>query len=206
MARLLIKTAGIESQALELRPGINRVGRSPDSDFIINHPTISTNHCEIILSADGVTFRDCHSTNGSFVNGDPVKEVRLLPGQTVTLGDVELFVESTEANVVIPEYERPRPKPPVVLPNGALVCPRHMQATAKYKCTHCREVMCSECVHVLRRKGGTPLFLCPLCSHRCEPIQIVGDKKKRSFVEFLQDTVKLKFKHTINRNNSKNKP
>ena len=68
------------------------------------------------------------------MNGSPIKEARLLAGQTVGLGDVELFVESTEANVVIPEYERPRPKPPVVLPTGAMICPRHTQAEAKYKC------------------------------------------------------------------------
>ena len=202
MARLLIKTAGFENQALELRPGVNRVGRAPDCDFSIDHPTISTIHCEFILSAEGVTLRDCSSTNGSFVNGDPVQETRLLPGQTVTLGDVELFVESTEANVSIPQYERPRPKPPVVLAEGGMICPRHSRAPATYKCTYCSEVMCSECVHVLRRKGGQPLFLCPLCSHKCEPIQTAGSKKKKSFIEFLQDTVKLRFKHTINRSNS----
>jgi len=202
MARLLIKTEGFENQTLELRPGVNRVGRAPDCDFAIDHPTVSTIHCEFILSTDGVIFRDCNSTNGSFVNGDPIQEARLLPGQTVTLGNVELFVESTEANVSIPQYERPRPKPPVVLPEGGMICPRHVRAPATYKCTHCREIMCSECVHVLRRKGGQPLFLCPLCSHKCEPIQSTGPKKKKSFVEFLQDTVKLRFKHTINRNNS----
>jgi pSer/pThr/pTyr-binding forkhead associated (FHA) protein len=194
MATLQIKTAGLENQALELRPGINRVGRSPDSDFVINHDTISTNHCEFVLSADGVFLRDCDSTNGCFVNGGAVKEARLLAGQMVALGDVELFVESTEAHVVIPEFERPRPKPPVVLPDGAMICPRHSQAQAKYKCTHCREIMCEECVHVLRRKGGTPLFLCALCSHKCELIRTVTEKKKRSFVEFLQETVKLRFR------------
>lgn len=196
MARLQAKTEGLDIQVLELRLGVNRVGRSPDSDFIINHSTISTNHCEFILSADGVLLRDCNSTNGTFVNGDPIQEVRLIAGQTVILGDVELFVESTEANVVIPDYERPRPKPPVVLPDGAMVCPRHSRARAKYKCTHCLEIMCGECIHVLRRKGGNPLLLCPLCSHKCEPIQPAAPKKKKkSFVEFLQDTVKLRLKH-----------
>lgn len=203
MARLLIKTAGLGNQALELRPGVTRVGRAPDCDFLIDHPTVSTIHCEFILTADGVILRDCNSTNGSFVNGDPIREARLLPGQTVILGEVELFVESTEANVSIPQYERPRPKPPVVTVEGGMICPRHSRAMATYKCTHCSEVMCSECVHILRRKGGQPLFLCPLCSHPCEPIQTATPKKKRSFVEFLQDTVKLRFKHTINRNNTK---
>jgi pSer/pThr/pTyr-binding forkhead associated (FHA) protein len=203
MARLQIKTEGFENQALELRPGVNRVGRSPDCDFPIDHPTVSTMHCELILTTDGVILRDCGSTNGSFVNGDPVKEeVRLMAGQTVALGDVELFVETTEAKVVIPQYERPRPKPPVVLPTGGMICPRHTKATATYKCTHCSEIMCSECVHVLRRKGGQPLFLCPVCSHKCEPIGTAGPKKKKGFMEFLQDTVKLKFKQTVNRDNT----
>lgn len=203
MARLQIKTAGLDNQVLELRPGINRVGRSPDCDFSIDHPTVSTLHCELILSTDGVILRDCGSTNGSFINGDPIKEeARLLPGQTVTLGDVELFVESTEAHVVIPQYERPRPKPPVVLADGGMICPRHARVPATYKCTHCSEIMCGECVHVLRRKGGQPLFLCALCSHKCEPIQTAGPKKKKGFMEFLQDTVKLRFKQTVNRNNS----
>ena len=203
MARLVIKTEGLENQALELRAGVNRVGRDPDSDFSIDHPTISAAHCEFILTADGVILRDCDSTNGTFVNGDPVKEVRLMTGQTVTLGDVELFVESTDAHVVIPQFERPRPKPPVVLATGGMICPRHERSQATYKCTHCSEIMCGECVHVLRRKGGHPLFLCPLCSHKCEPIQTDAPKKKKSFVEFLQETVKLRFKHTINRSNTK---
>jgi hypothetical protein len=202
MAKLLIKTEGLDGQALELRAGVNRVGRSPECDFAIDHPTVSTVHCEFILSADGVLVRDCQSTNGTFLNGDPITEARLLPGQTVTLGEVDLFVESTDASVAIPQYERPRPKPPVVHANGAMLCPRHSQATATYKCTHCSEIMCSECVHVLRRKGGLPLFLCPLCSHKCEPIQTVTQKKRRGLLEILQDTVKLRFKQTVNRSNN----
>jgi len=200
MARLLIKTAGFENQPLELRPGVNRIGRDPGCDFPIDHPSVSVSHCEIILSADGLILHDCNSTNGTFVNGDQIKEARLLPGQTVMLGDLELFVESTEANVTIPEYERPRPKPPVVLAGGDMVCPRHADAVAKFKCSHCHEIMCGACVHVLRRKGGNPLFLCPLCSHKCELIEGAAPKKKRTFVEFLQETVKLRFKNTVNRN------
>lgn len=203
MARLLIKTAGLESQALELRPGVNRIGRDPNCDFQINHPTVSTHHCDIVLSADGVILQDCDSTNGSFVNGNPIKEARLLVGQTITLGDVELFVESTDANVTIPKFERPRPKPPVVLADGGMICPRHAKAPATHKCTHCSEIMCAECVHVMRRKGGHALYLCPLCSHKCEPIQASSARKKRSLMEFLQETVKLRFKQTVSSNNSR---
>ena len=109
---------------------------------------------------------------------------------------MELFVENTEANVAIPKFERPRPKPPVVLPDGALVCPRHTHEQATYRCTYCREVMCGSCVHIMRIKGGQPLFLCVICSHKCEPIAVAAPpKKKKGFLGMLADTVKLKFRH-----------
>ena len=73
MARLLIKTEGLKSQTLELRLGVNQIGRSPECDFPIDHPTVSVNHCQIVLSNDGVLIRDGGSTNGTFVNGDPVR-------------------------------------------------------------------------------------------------------------------------------------
>jgi hypothetical protein len=194
---------GLENRAFELRVGVNRVGRDPDSDFPIDHPTVSTCHCELELSGTGVLLRDCGSTNGTFVNGDRVKETWLLPGQSVHLGDVELFVESTEVNVAIPKFERERPKPPVMLEGGVMLCPRHPQMPAIYKCTHCHEVMCESCVHVMQRKGGDPLFLCTLCSHKCEPIEVgVQPKKKKTFIGFLQDTVKLKFRRSVGREKS----
>jgi hypothetical protein len=197
MARLLIKTAGLENRILELRLGVNRVGRDPDCEFCVEHPTISSRHCELSLTGDGVYLRDCDSTNGTFVNGEPVLETWLDPGQTVHLGDVELFVESTDANVAIPKFERPRPKPPVVLADGAVLCPRHPQEQATFRCTYCREVMCGHCVHIMRVKGGQSLFLCTLCSHKCEPIAatVPTRQKKRGFLGFLQDTVKLRFRH-----------
>ena len=197
MARLLIKTAGLEQQSLELRLGVNRVGRDPDSDFPINHATVSTHHCELVLSNDGIILRDCGSTNGTFLNGDPVAEAWLMPGQTVKMGDVELLVESTDVNIAIPQFERPTEllPPPGVLEDGALSCPRHLQYHATFKCTQCGEVMCGTCVHRLRRQGGSTLFLCPICSHKCEPIHVAKPKKKRTLMSFIQDTVRLKFNH-----------
>jgi hypothetical protein len=56
--------------------------------------------------------------------------------------------------------------------------------------------MCGNCVHIMRIKGGQPLFLCTICSHKCEPIAVAAPpKKKKGFLGFLQDTVKLRFRH-----------
>src|SRR2546421_11392248 len=132
MARLMIKTAGLDNRTLELRLGVNRIGRDPNCDFSLSHPTISSIHCEIEVSADGVLLRDCGSSNGTFINNDPVKEVWLMRGQELRLGDVELLVESPEVNVAIPQYERDRPKPPALLEGGAVACSRHANEPATY--------------------------------------------------------------------------
>jgi pSer/pThr/pTyr-binding forkhead associated (FHA) protein len=192
MATLVIKNGGNSGSVIELNLGVNRIGRSPDADFKIEHPTISALHCEFVLSDGAVLLRDCGSTNGTFVDGARVKEATLIPGQTVHLGDVELFVETIDATIAIPRFDRPRPKPPVVLDDGTILCPQHPESQASYRCTHCHEVMCEACVHKLRRRGGKALQLCPLCSHKCE--RISGEKRrKRSLLGFLQKTVKIPF-------------
>jgi pSer/pThr/pTyr-binding forkhead associated (FHA) protein len=193
MARLMIKTPGFENQILELRLGVNRVGRDPECEFCIDHPTISSLHCKFLLSADGVYLQDCRSTNGTFVNGQPVMEVWLEAGQTVHLGEVELFVQNTEANIAIPQFERPRPKPPVLLPDGVMLCPRHPQTPVTYRCPHCGEVMCNGCVHILRVEGGQSLLLCPQCSRPCEPLPIARpENQPEPAPSRLSDTTKLK--------------
>ena len=102
MAKLLIKTEGLENRTLELRFGVNHVGRDPESDFPIDHPTVSTSHCELVLSAEGILLRDCDSTNGTFVNGEQIMAVKLKHGASIRLGSVELRYESVPAKTAGP--------------------------------------------------------------------------------------------------------
>src|SRR5262249_8231469 len=143
MARLSVKTDGLNARLLELKLGANRVGRHPDNDFRIEHSTISSVHCEIILKDSGVFLRDLESTNGTFVDGERVREVQLASGQIVRLGDVELLVETTDCIIEIPKFSNPElPAPPVVEKDGSLVCPRHPHRRVAHQCTACKEVMC----------------------------------------------------------------
>ncbi len=199
MAQLQIQTEGFDHQLLDLRLGVNRVGRSPDADFTITHATVSALHCELVLRDSGVTVRDLDSTNGTFINDEPVTKAELSAGQTLRLGDVELRVENVEVIVAIPKYHRTDlPAPPVVVNDGKLVCPRHRLAHVSYQCTVCKEVMCDACVHQLRRKGGKKvLMLCPLCSGAVEPFGVRAPVKKSLFGR-VAETIKLKFRHTAN--------
>ncbi len=203
MAKLLIRTAGIENPFIELKLGVNRIGRSPEADFPIVHPTVSNLHCELVLKDDGVVIRDLESTNGTFVDGRQIREVKLSPGQRVHLGDVELYVESTEVKVAIPKFVNPDlPAPPVVLSDGSLVCPRHPQARVTHRCTRCKEVMCEACVHRLRRKRGKVfLLLCPVCSSPVESTVSPPQTRNKSLLERFAETVKLKWTRVIHLKN-----
>ena len=192
MARLLRKNGTDEPEVLELNLGVNHFGRNAENHFPINHPTVSSVHCDLILTADGVLLHDHNSTNGTFIDGQPVRQAVLQPGQTLRLGDVELFVETTDVHIAIPEIERPIPAPPVVLPDGAMLCPRHPEARITHRCTHCHSVLCDACVSRLRRSGGKTLKLCALCSHPVELI-LAEKPKKKSFLAKLTATIKLPF-------------
>jgi len=192
MATLLVKSGGFKDRVIELKLGVNRFGRGPGNDFQIDHATVSDRHCEILLGGEGILVRDCASTNGTFVEGLAIREAALSNGQTLRLGDVEFLVQSAEVRVAIPKFDVPRPAPPVVLRDGSLICPRHPEARVTHQCTHCREVLCDECVHRLRRRGGKTLKLCPLCSHKCQPLT-VEKRKKKFFSSLFGKTVKLPF-------------
>src|SRR5262245_3950468 len=192
MARLIVKSGSLKEQVLELRMGVNRFGRATSNDFCIEHPTISTTHCEMTVADGALLLHDCNSTNGTFVRGEPIREARLSEGDSFSLGDIEFYIDTLEMNVSIPHFDVPRPAPPVVLTDGSLICPRHPEANVTHQCTKCREVMCDACVTRLRRRGGKLLLLCPLCSQKVEPLG--GAKpRKRGLFGLLRKTVKMPF-------------
>jgi hypothetical protein len=192
MARVVIVSEVVGNRVIDLKLGVNRFGRSTTNEVQIEHPTVSALHCELVLGDGTVTLRDCDSTNGTFVDGQRIKDAVLTAGQTFFMGEVKLLVEDTGVSIAIPKFDVPRPAPPVVLSDGSLLCPRHPEKQATHQCTQCHEVLCDHCVHRLRRRGGKVLKLCPLCSQECIPL---GPKKpkKKSLLRFLHKTVKLPF-------------
>jgi FHA domain-containing protein len=181
MPRLVLKTDGAQAEGIELRPGRNRLGRGPDNDFLIEHPTVSTTHCEVVCEEGGIRVRDCDSTNGTFINLVPIREANLNPGDTLQLGDVELVLTSAPAKIAIPTLpvEGADPAP---LADGAVACFNHASTRARRQCSQCQKCFCDTCVHTVRRVGGNVLRLCPLCSGRCDLLPGAERKrKKKSF-------------------------
>ncbi len=63
--------------------GTLALGRSSSNDIALNQPGVSAHHALIVRTDSGYELRDLSSTNGSFVNDQPV-----LGAVPVTIGDV----------------------------------------------------------------------------------------------------------------------
>lgn len=79
----------------KLKEGVNRIGRAPDNDIIINHPMISAHHAKVIKSGDTFYIEDLNSTNGVYVNGKRVEKARFTGADKVTLGIIPINLSST---------------------------------------------------------------------------------------------------------------
>ncbi len=74
------------------RPGIGRslFGRGSECDFVIADRTVSLQHAEVVIRAEGSTLTNLMATNGSWVNGRQVQSQQLRDGDIVRLGQVSL--------------------------------------------------------------------------------------------------------------------
>jgi pSer/pThr/pTyr-binding forkhead associated (FHA) protein len=91
--KVTINIPGAPVSEAELRPGVNRFGRSLNTDIPIAHPSVSGAHCEIVNTNGALVVKDLGSTNGTTIDGKPVQEEALVAGQILRLGEVELVFD-----------------------------------------------------------------------------------------------------------------
>ena len=132
MAKLVILTQGLTGRAHELNVDRTTIGRVEDNMFQIAETSVSSHHCEVLLRGSEVVIKDLNSTNGTFINDQPVTESVLKPGQTLRLGTGGIKVGNRRGGFALPEplplpllqMRRPtlppkrRPKAPMVVPRG----------------------------------------------------------------------------------------
>lgn len=191
MAKLIVRPAMEQpAQVIELKPGLNRLGRSAENDWVFAHPGVSDPHCEILVDNDFVFVRDLESTNGTFVDGSPVRESALYSGQALRIGPVEMILDAPTVHLALPELPRPEPvvvAPPPPLEDGHPACLNHPARHAVWECPHCSQVYCDACIHKLRRVGGNLVKLCPACSNPCHftAWSVMMQKRKKGFLGTL---------------------
>jgi hypothetical protein len=69
------------------------IGRLPECDVVLADSNVSRRHAELRRGPEGVVLTDLGSTNGSRVNGSPVREQTLVSGDEVSVGSTKLIFE-----------------------------------------------------------------------------------------------------------------
>jgi putative peptide zinc metalloprotease protein len=69
------------------------IGRAPASDLVLDDPSVSRAHAEIVVDEDGAILQDVGSSYGTFVDGRPLSGPLVLSdGMHIELGDCRLEV------------------------------------------------------------------------------------------------------------------
>lgn len=113
MAKLVVLSEGLTGRSFELKDEKASVGRHEDNAFQIPEPSVSSHHCEIRRKGSDFLVKDLNSTNGTFINGEQVKEEAVLkPGQILRLGTIEMRLESgAQAAGKLPPLDQTRAIP-----------------------------------------------------------------------------------------------
>ncbi len=87
----------IDGDSYPLLGAITVVGRDDEADIMLDDPGISRRHSEIRVTNDGphlvMTVSDLGSTNGTFLNGDPIDRAHLHDGDRITVGRTHLLFQ-----------------------------------------------------------------------------------------------------------------
>lgn len=74
-------------------PGSIKIGRATDNDIVIPDVLASRHHATLVTTPAGTQILDNRSINGTFVNGQRVESAMLRPGDTVTIGNIDLVFD-----------------------------------------------------------------------------------------------------------------
>jgi pSer/pThr/pTyr-binding forkhead associated (FHA) protein len=109
MAKVILSMDNQVIEEHQLSKERTTIGRRPHNDIAIDNLAVSGEHAVIVTILNDSFLEDLGSTNGTMVNGSPVKKHFLQNGDTIELGKYSLkfFSETAAKNTAsAEEYER----------------------------------------------------------------------------------------------------
>ncbi|MCP5269147.1 MAG: FHA domain-containing protein [Zoogloeaceae bacterium] len=123
MAKMILSMDGLVLKEIPLTKERMTLGRKPHNDIQIDNLAISGEHAAVVTILNDSFLEDLNSTNGTLVNGQPIKKHFLKNGDVVELGKYKLKYIAEQASpvtdaadfektmVMRPGMVRPAPEP-----------------------------------------------------------------------------------------------
>jgi pSer/pThr/pTyr-binding forkhead associated (FHA) protein len=90
MAKLILSMDGLVLKEISLTKERTTIGRKPHNDIQIDNLAVSGEHAVIVTILNDSFLEDLGSTNGTLVNGQPIKKHFLQPNDVIELGKYKL--------------------------------------------------------------------------------------------------------------------
>ncbi len=91
VAKLVVLTTEFAGKEFDCVRSEQKIGRTDDNDFALDHRSLSRTHCKIVREDSGEwRVIDLQSANGLLVNGEPYGQATLKHGDVIELGHVKL--------------------------------------------------------------------------------------------------------------------
>jgi pSer/pThr/pTyr-binding forkhead associated (FHA) protein len=112
MPKLVLTTEAQGKVAYEFAEKLITIGRGPDNMIVIDDPSVSNRHAQLELTGETYRIKDLDSTNGTRINGIPVKETALRFEDRIRFGAVEArFEPDVRGSQPLPALEAIEAKP-----------------------------------------------------------------------------------------------
>ena len=119
MPKLAILLERQALKVLDLDDPVIRIGRDPEMDIVLDDLSVSRRQAEVRKEGSSWKIRDLHSSNGTFLNGGRLTEVKALTsGDEISFGRFSVFFDHVPAEPVSVE---PPPPPGRARADGTVV-------------------------------------------------------------------------------------
>lgn len=92
------------------------VGRGSEFDIVLVEDMVSRKHAKFVTGSDYVILQDLGSTNGSFVNGERIRKIRLREGDRILVGTSILKLVPYKGESIEDDLLSELDSPPLALP------------------------------------------------------------------------------------------
>lgn len=125
-ALLSVISGPAAGQEFPLPVGHFLIGRDAANDVTIADPLVSKRHARIEVATTFVELVDLNSANGILVDGGLVQRLRVIPGQSFTIGDCEFVVH------MVADFDGSATGDPVLERGGALLFNRSPRVEERF--------------------------------------------------------------------------
>lgn len=115
MPNMIVSIDGVVIKDVQLTKERTTLGRRPYNDVVIDNLAVSGEHAVVHMRGDEVEIEDLGSTNGTYVNGKPVKRQELFNGDVIEIGKYKVRFLHEERQ---PDFEKTMLFKPGMAPSG----------------------------------------------------------------------------------------